>query len=156
VEVEIQVHRGAEALEERDGAALVAALAELASHAPAGLGEQRTQERAQDLAGEAGVVGAAVAQRVGEGEHPLADRHLGEHAVDEMRRGVGHAASAAGGAEAAPLAREGDEALLSAIVAVQAEEAVGGDAAAQVGAQLLLDEAGRGLAAFSGAGEEGL
>jgi hypothetical protein len=73
-----------------------------------------------------------------------------------MCRGVGHAAPAARGAEAAALAREGDEAIVAAVVAVQAQEAEGEDATAQEGAELLLDEAGHGMPAFARLREEGL
>jgi len=156
VEVQVQVQGGAEALDERDGAARAARSGPLQSSAPAKLGEERTDEGAQHAAREARVVGAAVAERVGKREHPLADRHGGEDAVREVRRGVGHAPSAAGGTEAAAFARERYEAVLPAVVAVHAQEAEGQDAAAQIGAELLLDEAGSGLAARASVGEEGL
>jgi len=107
LEMDVQVERRAEALEERHGAALFRTQVPALPNAPAQLREERSQERAQNVAREAGVGGAAVAQRVGEGEDPLADRYLGEHAIDEVRGGVGHAASAAGGAEAAALAARG-------------------------------------------------
>ena len=45
---------------------------------------------------------------------------------------------------------------MTAVVAVQAQEAVGQDPAAQVGAQLLLDEPGRRLTAGVRSGQEGL
>jgi hypothetical protein len=64
----------------------------------------------------------------------------GRNALDEVRRGVGHPAAATGRAEAAPLAREGHQAIVTALIAAQAEEAVGQDAAALEGAELLLDE----------------
>ncbi len=73
-----------------------------------------------------------------------------------MGGGVGHAASAAGGTEAAALAREGDKAIELAVVAVQAQEPVLEDAAAQVGAELLQDEAGDRLVPLAGALQEGL
>src|SRR6059036_2601400 len=94
----------------------------------------------EDLAREIAIVGAGVAKRVWEREHPLADRHGRENAVGEERRGVGHAAPATRGAEAAAFARERHEAIVAAVVATQAQEAVGEDAAAQEGAELLLDE----------------
>ncbi len=119
------------------------------------LGEQGPAEGAQHFARELRIVGAAVAECVGEREYPLANGHLGNHAIDEVGRGIGHAASAAGRAEAAPLAREGDEAVELAVVAVQAQESVGEDAAAQIGAELVLDEAGRRLIALASAREKG-
>jgi hypothetical protein len=86
----------------------------------------------------------------------LADGHLGQDAIDELCGGVGHASAAAGRAEATPLAREGDEAIVAASVAVDPQEAVGQDPAPEVRAQLLLDEAGRRVLAFAGARQERL
>jgi hypothetical protein len=73
-----------------------------------------------------------------------------------MGGGVRHAASSAGRTEASPLAGEGDQAVVATVVAVKTQETVGQDPAAQVGPQLLLDEARRRLAACRGAGEEAL
>jgi hypothetical protein len=64
--------------------------------------------------------------------------------------------TAATWAKAPAFAREGDEAVEAAIVAVQAQEAMGEDAAAQEGMELLLDEAGHGLFASLRARQEGL
>jgi hypothetical protein len=73
-----------------------------------------------------------------------------------MRGGVGHAAATAGGAEAAALAREGDDAIESAAVAVHAHEAVRKDPSTQEGAKLTSDEAGHRSLARGSAGQEGL
>ena len=73
---------------------------------------------------------------------------MGEYAVDEVGCGVGHGAALAGGANAAALAREGDEPVEFAGLAVEPEETVSEDSAAEIGAQGLLDEAGGGLAAL--------
>jgi hypothetical protein len=154
--MDVQVQRRTEALEESHGAALLGTQVPVLPNAPAQLREERLQERAQDLAREAGVVGAAVAQGVGEGEDPLAHRHLGEHAVDEVRGSVGHAAAAARGTEAAAFAGERHEPIVPTRVAVQAQKAVGEDPAAKKGAELLLDETRRWPLAGSCAGEEGL
>jgi hypothetical protein len=143
VEVQVQVERRAEALNEGDGAALLGAHAPVSPNASPQLSEERAQEGAEHFARELAIVRAAVAKRVRKCEHPLADRHRGEHAVDEVRRGVGHAATATRRAEAAALARERHEAVVATVVAVQAQEAVGEDAAAQEGADLLLDEVRR-------------
>jgi hypothetical protein len=81
-------------------------------------------------------------------------------APDAIHRvGLGYAPGIAGGADAAPLAGEGDEALGGAGVATHAGEAMGQDAAAQVGAEVVLDPAGHALAAgvgFGGVSQEGL
>ena len=156
VEVQVQVQCRAEALEEGDGAALLGAQAPVSPHAPPQLCEERAEKRAKHLARELRVVRAAVAKWIGEREHPLPDRHHGKDAIDEMRSGVGHPAAATGRAEAAPLAREGHEAIVAAVVAVQAKKAVGEDAAAQEGAEIVLDEVRRGALASPRPGEEGL
>ena len=63
--------------------------------------------------------------RIGQREHPLPDRNLGKHPVDEVGVGVGHAAAATRRTEAATLAREGHEPVVAAGVAVDAEESMG-------------------------------
>ena len=62
VEMNVQVQRGAEALDERHGAALLGTQAAVPPNAPAQLREERSQEHAEDLARQAGVVGAPVAR----------------------------------------------------------------------------------------------
>ena len=108
VEVEVQVECRAETLDEGGGATLLRASTPLSSRTSAQLGEQRTKEGAEHSTRESCVVGAAVAERIGEREHPLPDRDRGQHAIDEVSGGVRHAASATGGTKSAPLAREGD------------------------------------------------
>jgi hypothetical protein len=97
-----------------------------------------------------------VAKRVGKREHPLANGNLGKDAVDEVGRGVRHTPAPARRAEAAALAREGDEAVVAAAVTVQPQEAVRQDATAQEGAELLLDEARYRLIAVGRAREKAL
>jgi len=79
-----------------------------------------------------GPAGEEQAQRLGEAQHPLADRHLGKHMVDEMGRGLDHAPGAAGGAEPAAFAGECHEVLVLAAIALHAQEAVFEPAAAQI------------------------
>ena len=62
----------------------------------------------------------------------------------------------AGRADATALAREGHETFATAGIAAHAHEAVGEDAAAEVGAELALDEARDGAIPLAGAREEGL
>ena len=107
VEVKVQVERGAEALEEGDGPALCGPgglRGQVAPRASANAGEERSDEGAQDIGGELGVVGAAVPERVGEGQDPLSDGNTGEDPVDEVGCGVGHGAALARGTNAAALA----------------------------------------------------
>ena len=65
---------------------------------------------------------------------------MGQHVVDEVRGGVGHASAAAGGAEAAAFASKRDELIAHAARALHAREAVGEQAALEVAALLALDE----------------
>jgi hypothetical protein len=122
---------------------------------PPEFSEKRSHEGAKHLTCEFRVVGTAIAERVWKREHPLADRDFGQNAVDKVCRGVRHAVAATTWAKAPAFAREGDEAVEAAIVAVQAQEAMGEDAAAQEGMELLLDEVGHGLFASLRARQEG-
>jgi hypothetical protein len=103
VEVNVQVERRAEALDEGDGAALLRANAPLPSRASAKLREQGTDEGAKHFARELRVVGAAVAECVGERENPLPHRRFRQHAIDQMRRRIRHATSTTRWTEAAAL-----------------------------------------------------
>lgn len=154
--MDVQVQGRAEALNEGDGAALATRRAPLALCSPAERREERTEKGAEDLAGECSVIGAAVAERVGKRQNPLADGYFRQDAIDEVRGGIGHSASSAGGAEATPLARERDEAIVSAGVAVEPQESMSQDSAPEVRAKLLLDEAGRRAIAFARSCQEGL
>ncbi len=105
-------------------------------------GADGADQDAADAGAELGVVGAEEADAVGEGDDPLADGNFGKHAVDEPCGGVDHAAGAAGGAEAAAFAGEGDESVSVTLRAVDAGEAVLEDAAAEVCAEFVGDEGG--------------
>jgi len=152
----IRAQLGREALHECDGSALWGSHLPVLSRAPPEFSEKRSQEGAKNLAREPRVVGTAIAERVGKREHPLADRDFGQNAVDEVCRGLGHAVAAATWAKAPAFARKGNQAVEAAVVAVQAQEAIGKDAAAQEGLKFLLDEAGHGLLASLRARQEGL
>ena len=101
-------------------------------------------------------MGEAEAQVERQRQHPLPDRRARQDAVDEVRRGVGHAAAAARTAEPAALARVRHQAVVAAAVAVDAQEAVREDAALEELAELPLDERGRRVVPGAGAVEERL
>ena len=155
MEVGGQVQGGPEALDERDRAALTLADAEERSCATPLIRVDGAHEGAKDLTRESCVPGAAIAERIGQREDPLSDGNLGQDPVDEVGRSVGHTPAAAGGTEAAAFAAEGDEPVLPARVAVDAQESVGQDSALEIRADLALDEAGDGSTLRSGMGEEG-
>jgi hypothetical protein len=156
VEVHVQIESRPEALDEGDGAALLRANAPKPPRAPAKPREQGTDEGAHDFAREPRVVGAAVAECVGERENPLPHRRFRQHAIDQMCRRIRHATSTARWTEAAALARERDQAIVAALVAVESKEAVCENSTAKERARLLLDEArGRALTG-TGVGQESL
>ena len=138
VEVGREVERGAEALDSYSEASLPPRSArslpnpeELASTATL-MGKHRPQKGLQDLGGEPRVPRAAIAEWIGQGQHPLPDRDLGQHAVDEVGSGEeaklpsGHAPSAAGRTESTTFAREGNEAIVAVSVASMADASGGG------------------------------
>jgi hypothetical protein len=64
-------------------------------------GEDDVQEDGEHGAQEGAIPGEAIAQREGEAEDPLAYGDVGQDAVHQVGGGVGHAATEAGGVEAA-------------------------------------------------------
>lgn len=122
VEVEVQVHGAAEALDEGDRAGAGGTLVEMG--AADQMGGETAVHDAQDFTQGPSVGGAQEPQRDGEREHPLAQRQRRQYLIDEQRGALDHAPRAAGGAEAAPLTAEGDELFVMAHFAAHAHEAV--------------------------------
>ena len=76
--------------------------------------------------------------------------------VHQVRRRLRHAPRAARWAKAAPLAGEGDELVIAAVAAAQAQEAVGQDPAFEEGVELVLNELRQASAcSVFGLGDEG-
>jgi len=75
-----------------------------------------------------------------------------QYAVDKMRRGVVHAARVARRAQAARLARECDESVAAAFVAMHAHESMTEQAAFEVAVECILDETGIAEAVLAGLG----
>jgi hypothetical protein len=145
-----------EALQEGDSSAVRLAHRELSSGSPLQGRKDGMDEDAQHLAAELLVEGEAVAEGEGKREHVLAYRSLGQDAVDQVRRGVGNAAGSARWAKGPRLAGKGHQSLTAALLAPNAEKAVGEDSTGEEGAELLLDEAGYHAALIAGRGEKGL
>ena len=103
MEMQIEIERAAEALGHDDRATAARCARPLwprvRSH-----GQQRAHEDAPDGGTELGVEGQQIADAEGEREHPLADRHVRQHVVDQVRGCVGHAPAATGRTETAALA----------------------------------------------------
>jgi hypothetical protein len=81
-----------------------------------------------------------VPQAIREAQHPLPNRHVGQHVVDQVRRTFGHAAAAATRAKAASLARERQEAIVAARIAVKTGESCGQTPTREELAELALNE----------------
>jgi len=156
VEVRCEVEGGPEALDGGHCAAQPTTQTMLATGAPAQVCEQGAQKSAQYLAGESRIPGTAVPQRVWQGEDPLACGDLREYSIDEVCGGVRHASSSAGGTQAPSFTREGEQAVVAAGIAVQAQEPVGQDAAVEIGAQFALHETSDRRALLACAREEAL
>lgn len=65
---------------------------------------------------------------------------MGDDVVHQASGGLCHAPGSARRAKAAPLATEGDQLVVAAVAAAQAQEAVGQDAALEKRVELVLDE----------------
>jgi hypothetical protein len=104
------------------------------------------QEDPQDGACDVRVVVEVGAQALGQGQHPLTDGEVGQDVVGEMGGHLGHTPGVAGGADAAALAGEGDQAFMAAVVTTGSGEPVREDAAAEVGPEVLLNPGGDAVA----------
>jgi hypothetical protein len=113
VEVGMEVERGSEALDERDGAGVTVddPLGPTATPQP---GKEGAAEDAEGGREEGGVAGEREAEGPGEGEDPLAVGDGREDSVDEVGGRIGHAPPPARRAKAA-VAGSWDEALLAAL-----------------------------------------
>jgi len=138
--VDVQVDQATEPLHERDRAGQRCADAAGARDAALPRGD-RAHDETSHPARPRRVAREPQAQRLGYGQHPLPIRRLRQHAIDEVRRGVGHASRGARRADAASLARERDEDLVVARLAPHAGEAVGEHPAAQILGELPIDVA---------------
>ena len=100
---------------------------------------------------------AASSKRRGMGrEDPLAHGHVRIDVVHQVRRRLRHAPGSACGAKPAPLAAKRHQLVVAAVAAVQAQEAVGQDAAFQESVELVLHELRQvGTGSVFGLGEEG-
>ena len=141
VEVDVEIQRAAEALDQGHHAAL----RRIPRHAgligkPTG---DHTMHDAQHRADGLRLAGEQEAQRVGETQHPLPHRPRAEHLVHQMPRRLGHAPCAAARAQPALLAGIRHQPLGTTVLADHAQEAVLEHAAAQVGLELLADISGQ-------------
>ncbi len=141
VKVDVQVERGAEALDDGHAAGLEGAAYPVRPRAPPQPARDDADEGPQHDAGERGVEGHAESEPDGNGQHPLPHGDVGHDVIAKVRGEVAHAAAEARRTEAAALARKRDEAALSAAVAGDPNESVGQDAAPEERLDLVDHEA---------------
>lgn len=108
--------------------------------APALEAEECTRVNGEHGATENVIPGEAVAERVRQGEHPLADGDVGQDVVDELRAAGRHPPAAAARTETPSLAGERHERFRVAPGALKPREAAAPDATIEKGAKLLLEE----------------
>ena len=155
VDVAVQIDCGSKALQETDRSALRATDHALPARPTAQGREERSQKDVQYLTHQLCVVGTAVTEWIRKRQHPLSHRDLGQDPIHEVRGGIRHAPSAAGGTES-PFAREGQKTIEPAGVAVQAQEALCQHSAFEVSAKLAFHEVRDWMIATPGACEKGL
>jgi hypothetical protein len=138
VEVDVQIQRTSEALDDGDRTALTVTdpSARCPSPQPA---EHDPDEDRQHVAAEGGVEGELVPQGPREREDPLTHRDVGDHPVDQMCGQFRHAAAATRGAEPA-FATERHHHLVPALLAPHVQAAPREKTASQVRLELLLHE----------------
>ena len=135
VKMGVEVEAPAETLGKIDGPAV----GTLHTGARPQLDEDLLHEDAPQRGQHLRVEGRQATQLPRQREHPLPDRHVGEHAVDQMSRLVRHSASATGWAQPSALARKGYEDIVPARVAMEAQKAGGEPSALKVRAELGFD-----------------
>jgi hypothetical protein len=140
VEVEVGVEGRPEPVQERDGA-------DLGSRAGSGTGASErgangSNEDAQRGTGDGRIVVEEGANPLRDRQHPPTDGQRGQDVVGEMGGGLHHATPVARRTHAPALAAERHQELAAAAGAAGAPEAVGKDAAPQVGPELALDPSG--------------
>ena len=100
------------------------------------------QEAAQDVAEKLGIARELISDVSGEGRDPLPMCNPGQYAIGQVCRDIVHSPRAAGRAQAARFAREGHQAVESALLAANVSEAVLEESAFEVAPEGMLDESG--------------
>ena len=142
MEVGVEVQRRAETLDEGDRPGLGAG-----GDGESGLLDEVCGDGAvhhtQDLAQDLRLGGEQEAQGIRERQYPLPNGLLGEDMIDQMRGALYHPPGATRGAEPAALTAEGNQVLVTAGLALNAQKTVLEQAALQVVIELLFDERGQ-------------
>lgn len=157
MDVDVEIHRAAEALKHSDAAAT--GMRDAVRLSPrAQMPFDRSVQDARHPSAQVVTPRQDVAQSKRQCQFPLPDRHVGDDMVDEVRGAFGHAPPAATGTEPASFARERHKPLGRTVRAPKPREAPGQEAAAQNPAELVFHEPREALtvAHSRGLGEETL
>jgi len=139
VEVNVGVQGAAEPLNRGDPSA-AGVDQPLPGRTPPQPGEDGAQENAQHRARQLRVEGKLVAHRHRHGEDPLADGHVRQDAIDEVRGELAHPPAAAGRTEPAPFATEPDDGGVPAALTAHAQQAMLEEATPEIRLELAPDE----------------
>ncbi len=141
VKMKRQLQRGVEALDERGAAVGIRArwADPKFSRAPSLEREDRAENFAQHLSCELRIGCQMPAHSTRKRRNPLAHWRAWEHAVDQMRSGVVHAARCARRADSAAFTREGHQVFGAAATADHARKPVRENAAAEIRLELAID-----------------
>lgn len=117
MKVDVQVEAAAVALYERDRPGLRIWVS-TGTRRPSEVQAKRRRQSTMDSRAERLIVGESVAQRIRQAEHPLADGNVGQFNIHDVPGECRHAAAAAGRTQPAGLARQEDEVVRSARLAL--------------------------------------
>ncbi len=151
-----EIQRRAKALNECDGPTMPRPYAMNPPCTSTLVSEESAQKGTKDLCGESCIPCTAVAERIRKREDPLTYGNDWNHEVYEMRGGLRHSPAATGRAESTTLAREGNEPIVSARIAMDAQKSMSEDPTFEIGADLSLDKTGDGRALPSRPSQKGL
>ena len=145
VHVDVEVHRPTKALDDGDttapwtGETLVACPG---TKVPL----DRMVQNARNATAHVVVPGQQIPDPVRHTQDPLADRHVGKDAVDEVRCAFGHAPPTAARAKTPLLARERDEPFGLALTTAESRKAAGKESTSEERPELVLNESGQPVA----------
>jgi hypothetical protein len=126
----------------RGDRAALAVLDSAVAHAPAVPTQHRVDEDAADCAEQLVVVRKPRAQLERQRDDELAQRRVGQHVIDEIRRSGCHASAQERGTKSASFARKAHDPPLLAIAASEHRKASREHAAVDEPLELFADEAG--------------
>jgi hypothetical protein len=139
VDVDVEIERSPEPLDDRDGASARLLEADRARVVPQ-QAEDGAEEDSGDPPAEVVIPRQPVPQSVRQTQDPLSDWNVGDDAIDQVGSAFRHPPATTTRAERAPLARERDEPIQGAPVAAKPREATSQEPAPEEVPKRALDE----------------